>query len=138
MLVGVLALPFGDRASALVPGVETDVESPLRELRAAIHGYAADHPVWPGALGEWQLRAQLLRTTDTDGRVGTGDEFVHGPYLADDVPLNPINGGRSVVVVQHMPDSATDEGGWIYSYETGEVRANLGGSGVDGARYFDL
>jgi hypothetical protein len=137
-LVGVVALPFGDRASAMVPGLESKIETPLTEFRSAIRDYAQDHDEWPGALGEWQLRAQLLGTTDATGRVGSGDEFVHGPYLPDEVPLNPATRSRAVQVVGSMPESPSDQSGWIYSYETGEVRADSRGYGVDGRRDFDL
>jgi len=137
-LVGVVALPFGDRASALVPELESNIETPLTEFRSAIRDYAQDHDEWPGALGEWQLRAQLLGTTDATGRVGSGEDYVHGPYLPGEVPLNPATRSRAVQVVGRMPESASDQAGWIYSYETGEVRPDLSGAGVDGRLYFDL
>lgn len=138
VFVGAVALPFGRRATASTAWEAQDVASGLSRLRMAVHAYGRDHDHWPGELGEWQLLAQLRGTTDAAGRIGEGAEFVLGPYLLEDPPMNPVGGGRTILVVDRMPDGPTDQGAWLYCSTTGELRADTSGTGTGGRPYFDL
>ncbi len=111
----------------------------LQQVRNAIDIYWLQHHEHPGRRGELELRQQLLETTNRQGRPGTGPEHRYGPYLDSAlIPMNPIEGGNTVRVVDTMPMEPIGLEAWIYCWRTGVWRANSHGETQSGNRFFDL
>jgi hypothetical protein len=64
-------------------------------------------------------------------------DYPYGPYLKQ-IPVNPINGLNTVMVVRNnqsmpLPDGST---GWIYKPQTQEIIANVRGADDAGTFYY--
>jgi general secretion pathway protein G len=92
----------------------------LATLRSQIQLYRTQHN---GANPTGTL-VELTTTTDVGGAVGTGANFVYGPYLRE-VPTNPFTNSKAVKVISSDPAAAGDVtsggGGWLYNVTTGNV-----------------
>lgn len=114
----------------------------ISNMRAAIDLYRQQHNDYPGAVisgggtcpagsaavvgavGEPAMLAQLRNYTNAAGQACTGTDatFKYGPYLKDDVPVNPLGTINTVAVVTTgvlgLTSAAT--GGWRFDSVTGE------------------
>ena len=118
-----------DRADSLVDR--------LASLRQSIDQYWVEHDGYPGPTPV-DFTRQLLGQTDRSGRCGQGEAFALGPYLAGELPSNPITESREVSIVDAMPDAPRGDSAWIYCNVTGEIRSNATGRTLDGVAFFDL
>ncbi len=110
---------------------EAALASALATIRRAAEMYKIQHmDHYP----DERVVEQLTTKTTVAGE--PGDEL--GPYLRRSFPQNPIDKLDVVHIVSRMPDAPTGAGGWLYSSETGEFRANTEGKGSSGTDYFDL
>ena len=77
-----------------------------------------------GAAGEPAFLAQLRNYTNAAGQACTGTDatFRYGPYLKDDMPVNPLGTVNSVTVVTTgiLGLSSGGSGGWRFDSVTGE------------------
>ena len=84
--------------------------------------------VTPGAVGEEAFLAQLRYYTNAAGQACTGtdpNEFKYGPYLKDDMPVNPLgdtnpNNTVTVVTTGTLGLTSGDTDGWRFDSVTGE------------------
>lgn len=129
MVVTVLAIIAG----VVVPQVTTVIDEAksaalikdLRELTHAIERYRMEHNGGPPDLLQNQTLIQLLEKTDADGNVGTGPEFIYGPYVTE-IPKNPLNGVSRIFRVNTAPPpNLTQRVGWVYHPDTGQIWAGL-------------
>jgi general secretion pathway protein G len=103
----------------------------LNMLTNAIERYRIDHNGAAPDLISARKMPQLTSRTNAAGDVGTGPEFIYGPYLAD-LPANPLSDSKNVYTVVTAPPASLDlRVGWVYHVETGQVWAGLH-AGVDG------
>src|SRR5262245_65700994 len=120
-------------AGVVVPQVTTVIDDAknsamlrdLREITMAIERYRMDHN--GGAPDQIQngVLIQLTQKTDVDGNVGSGPQFIYGPY-AREMPTNALNGLSRVFRVNSAPPaSLTNRAGWIYHPASGQVWAGL-------------
>jgi general secretion pathway protein G len=92
-------------------------------LQTAIDRYKIDH----GGQGPDEVEAeslpQLVQKTNSQGTRGSGPAHVYGPYLANDVPLNPLTGTRRIVTTTESPPSDLSDptAGWVYNPTTGQI-----------------
>jgi type II secretory pathway pseudopilin PulG len=126
-------------AGVVVPQVTTIIDDAknsamlrdLREITAAIERYRMDHNGAPPDLIQSQTLIQLVSTTDVDGNVGSGPEFVFGPYM-ERVPPNQLNNVRRVFRVSTAPPSnLSSRVGWVYHPASGQIWAGLYNGVVD-------
>ncbi len=124
----------------------------LRYIRQQIQVYRAQHhgvsPGYPGGdpdatPTEADFVAQMTNPTASDGTVGSSSSqtFRFGPYMAE-VPINPINGLSTVLVVANgsplpPPPTGPTSHGWVYKPETMEFKAYLPGQDENGRAYYD-
>jgi len=114
----------------------------IANIRSAIDLYRQQHREYPGAVlsgggtcingaavagavGEAAFIAQLRNYTNADGEACTGtdpNEFKYGPYLKDDLPVNPLGTSNSLTVVTAGVLGLTSggTGGWRFDSVTGE------------------
>ena len=114
----------------------------ISNIRSAIDLYRQQHREYPGAVlsgggtcingaavagavGEAAFVAQLRNYTNAAGEACTGtdpNEFKYGPYLKDDLPVNPLGTSNSLTVVTNGVLGLTSggTGGWRYDSVTGE------------------
>jgi prepilin-type N-terminal cleavage/methylation domain-containing protein len=100
----------------------------LATLRSQIQLYRTQH----NGVNPSGTLAELTATTDASGAIGTGANFVYGPYLRE-VPLNPFTNSKTVTVITVDPATAaqvTGSGGWLYNATTGNIW-------IDHATYFN-
>lgn len=117
-------------------------DSNLANIRAAIDLYRQQHQAYPGAststgagcpagstnvtgaTGEPAFIAQLRNYTNAAGIACTGTDanFRYGPYLKDDLPVNPLGTNNTVTVVSTgiLGLSTGNLGGWRFDSVTGE------------------
>jgi len=137
MVVAAMAIIAG----VVVPQVTTVIDDAknsamlrdLRELSMAIERYRMDHN--GGAPDQIQngVLVQLTHLTDADGNVGTGPQFVYGPYTRE-MPTNALNGLSRVFRINAAPPATlTNRAGWIYHPASGQVWAGLYPEIVDAA-----
>jgi len=126
-------------AGVVVPQVTTVIDDAknsamlkdLREITMAIERYRMEHN--GGAPDQIQngVLIQLTQKTDADGNVGSGPQFIYGPY-AHEMPTNALNGISRVFRVNSAPPaSLTSRAGWVYHPATGQVWAGLHAEIVD-------
>lgn len=135
-IIGVLAavaIPRVGRGAKAA--TDSALAGSLAALRDAIDRYAAEHD---GCPPQWNKFADQLTTyTDSDGQARAGADATHiwGPYLLviPPLPVGPRKGKTGV--------KQTDGGsvGWIYTEDTGTIRANCTDTEVDdaGKKYKD-
>lgn len=135
MVVTVLAIIAG----VVVPQVTTVIDEAksaslirdLRELTHAIERYRMEHNGGPPDLIQNQTLIQLLEKTDADGNIGTGPEFIYGPYVTE-IPKNPLNGVSRVFRVNTAPPpNLANRVGWVYHPASGQIWAGLFNQPVD-------
>jgi prepilin-type N-terminal cleavage/methylation domain-containing protein len=129
MVVAAMAIITG----VVVPQVTTVIDDAknsamlrdLRELTMAIERYRMEHNGGAPDLIQNGVLIQLTQRTDADGNVGTGPEFIYGPY-AHEIPVNPLNGISRVFRVNTAPPSTLpNRAGWIYHPASGQIWAGL-------------
>jgi len=147
-LLAALAIPRLSRAAA-PPDDSALLRARLRVLRCAIDRYYQDHGAYPGSTADGRhaagtpeaFVAQLTEFTDRAGHVSFVRDDVHcfGPYLRDGVPCNPLLPGCPAgVFTQSNPvlGPVEEDGiGWVYSFQTGQIIANLNGQDALGRAY---
>ena len=115
----------------------------IANIRAAIDLYRQQHNEYPGAViatggtcingaavttgavGDEAFIAQLRNYTNAAGEACTGtdpNEFKYGPYLKDDLPVNPKGTSNALTVVTTgvLGLSSGGTGGWRFDSVTGE------------------
>ena len=116
----------------------------ISNIRAAIDLYRQQHNEYPGevistgagcpagstnvvgAVGEPAFLAQLRYYTNAAGVACTGTDatFKYGPYLKDDLPLNPLAttpiNTVNVISVGILGITSDNSGGWKFDSQTGE------------------
>ncbi len=119
-------------SSASEQARSSSLSSNLETVRKAVMLYRAQHAdAWP----DDDFVVQLLGSTEIDGSSGTR----FGPYLrGPQFPENPIDERNAVSVIDSMPAAPNGAGGWIYSKDEGEFRANVLGDTPAGLAYFNL
>jgi prepilin-type N-terminal cleavage/methylation domain-containing protein len=135
MVVTTLAIIAG----VVVPQVSTVIDDAknsamlrdLREFTVAIERYRMEHNGGAPDLIENDVLVQLLKKTDADGNIGTGPQYVHGPYMIE-VPRNALNGVTRVFRVNTAPPSnLASRVGWVYHPASGQIWAGLYPEQVD-------
>lgn len=109
------------RESALVQDLQT--------LRSQIELYKFQHNgTYPaeGSTDPQEFEDAMLLSSDEQGNTGPVGSLPLGPYFVGQLPPNPYNGLRTVDVVNAELSSVTPDGstGWIYSSQTGRLKAN--------------
>ena len=126
-------------AGVVVPQVTTIIDDAknsamlrdLREITASIERYRMDHNGAPPDLIQSQTLIQLVSKTDVDGNLGSGPEFVFGPYM-ERVPPNQLNNVRRVFRVNSRPPAnLSSRVGWVYHPASGQIWAGLYNGFVD-------
>ena len=114
----------------------------IANIRAAIDLYRQQHQAYPGAVastgagcpagsanvpgavGEPAFLAQLRNYTNAAGVACTGTDatFRYGPYLKDDMPVNPFGTVNTVNVISAgiLGITSDGNGGWKFDSVTGE------------------
>ena len=114
----------------------------IANIRAAIDLYRQQHQEYPGnvtstgagcpagstnvtgAAGEPAFLAQLRNYTNAAGVACTGTDatFKYGPYLKDDIPVNPLGTISTVNVINTgiLGITSDSSGGWKFDSVTGE------------------
>lgn len=116
------------RESALVQDLQT--------LRNQIELYKFQHggtlPA-EGSTDPQEFEDAMLLSSDEQGNTGPIGSLPLGPYFVGQLPPNPYNGLRTVNVVNAELSSVTPDGstGWIYSSQTGGIKANSAPSVTD-------
>ena len=100
----------------------------LSAMRHAIAIYRLQHAGRCPALREGEL-PQLTNRTNTQGEIGArATMFPHGPYLAAELPANPVDGKNKVSAVARDGETpcapAVAVGGWQYDETTGAIWPN--------------
>jgi hypothetical protein len=87
------------------------------------------------------LGSHITLATTANGltaAVGTPG-FHYGPYMRE-MPENPINGKRNVLVIADgadFPTAPSNEFGWVYQPSTLTFHADCGGTDEAGKAYFE-
>ncbi len=129
------------RESALIQDLQT--------LRSQIELYKFQHNgKYPGqgSTDPQAFKDAMLLSSDADGTTGPVGSKPFGPYLVGQLPPNPYNNGRGVMIVSDVAGTAPDESaldgtepvGWIYNPETGRIKANSSGTTSDGTPLDEL
>ncbi len=145
-MIGVMAVPKGSptapKQDLYAQAATERLCTELDRFRAAIVDYYADHGVLPGYVpGQSRVRAhgrasekqftlQLTRNTNGWGQPGSGVRYPFDPVLWEGVPVNPVNGLDTVLVLDdetEFESEADGTTGWTYKPLTGELRANCRG-----------
>jgi general secretion pathway protein G len=143
VILGILAatvLPQFTRADG--DAKETALMQNLQTLRGQIELYKLQHVSQYPAAGTSDSKIfhdSLMLSSDSDGTTGAVGTKPFGPYFVGDLPTNPYNGKRDVMVVTAATLPASDDStGWIYSSKSGLLKANIAGTlSSDGATKLD-
>lgn len=143
VILGILAATVLPQFSAASDDAkESALRQDLQLLRAQIQMYRFQHDgVFPGntateVVDKLTKSSNLAGDTAAPGTAG----YPFGPYLMGQLPPNPYNGGRAIRVVTGAVSAATvdpaeevsgEKVGWIYSRESGEIKANSTGQTAD-------
>jgi len=125
--------------------VQSAYDTNIANIRSAIDLYRQQHQeypgavistggtcingaaVTPGAVGEEAFLAQLRYYTNAAGEACTGtdpNEFKYGPYLKDDMPVNPLAttpiNDVNVITTGVLGITSDASGGWKFDSVTGE------------------
>jgi prepilin-type N-terminal cleavage/methylation domain-containing protein len=120
-------------AGVVVPQVTTAIDDArhsatlrdLRELTLAIERYRMEHNGGAPDRIQGGVLIQLTQKTDADGNVGTGPQFIYGPY-AREMPTNALNGINRVFRINSAPPAnLSNRAGWVYHPASGQVWAGL-------------
>ncbi len=98
----------------------------LNQLTSAIERYQLDHDGRaPDQLVSRSL-PQLVNHTNLAGNVGTTANYPLGPYVRNQMPLNPLNDTSEVFRSNSAPPANLgNRVGWVYHPETGQIWAGL-------------
>lgn len=122
---------------------ESALRQDLQLLRSQIQMYRFQHDGAFPADTSTEVSDKLTKATNLAGDTaapGTAG-YPYGPYIVGKLPPNPFNGGRGLRVVTGQVSAAavneadmdgTEKVGWIYSKDTGEIKANSSGLTADG------
>jgi len=130
VIIGVLAAIALPRFSQAAGGAgDAAVASDLAVLRNAIELYAAEHEGnFPTSAN---FEAQLTGFTDITGTTVTaGSPGALGPYLQS-IPLVKVgtteerNADINDTTATAAPNQGTEEGGWLYNDDTGQIWVNV-------------
>ena len=144
VILGILAATVLPQfASSTANAKESSLRTDLSQLRSQITMYKFQHDgAFPGGTADNVVK-QLTWATDLTGTTalpGTAG-YIYGPYLIGQLPMNPYNGGKGILVKTGQVGSAdvdpaatqgSDKVGWIYSTLTGQIIANTNGNAADG------
>jgi type II secretory pathway pseudopilin PulG len=122
----------------------------LHYLRTQILIYRAQHggiaPGYAGGDMSTQPTADMFvkqMTGYTDQHGAVADRFdethLYGPYIQE-VPANPFNGDRSIVIIgddEPFPQQPLPQGGWLYKPSTCALAANVRGHDANGVSLID-
>ncbi|MDH3350628.1 MAG: prepilin-type N-terminal cleavage/methylation domain-containing protein [Gammaproteobacteria bacterium] len=125
--------------------VQSAYDTNIANIRSAIDLYRQQHQAYPGAVtssggscpagsaavagavGEPAFIAQLRNYTNAAGQACTGTDatFRYGPYLKDDLPINPLgdvtpNNTVTVVTTGTLGLTSGNTDGWRFDSVTGE------------------
>jgi prepilin-type N-terminal cleavage/methylation domain-containing protein len=139
-IIAAIAVPRMSRGSQ--GAADSALSGNLSVLRNAVDLYQTEHQAYPAngsSDGFTVFERQLTKFTDNAGASNTGGtkDSAHpfGPYLRRIPPL-PVGGTRKgSTTVRVAPDGeapGTSSDGWIYYPTTGEIKANLPDSELDG------
>ena len=140
-IIAAIAIPRMSRGSQ--GATESALAGSLSVLRNAIDLYQTEHQIYPAATvgdGQAVFERQLTKYTDSAGGsnlTGTKDaSHTYGPYLRKlpPLPVGPAaKKGQSTVKVALDTDlPGTGNEAWIYYPTSGEIKANLAVTEVDG------
>lgn len=129
-------------SAATDDATQSAYETNIANVRSAIDLYRQQHQAFPGAVtssggscpagstavagavGEPAFVAQLRNYTNAAGQACTGTDttFRYGPYLKNDLPVNPRGTNNTVTVVTTGVLGLTSggTGGWRFDAVTGE------------------
>ncbi|OHB62724.1 MAG: hypothetical protein A2Y77_14365 [Planctomycetes bacterium RBG_13_62_9] len=148
-IVAAIVLPSLGKGTTMAR--ESSLAFDLNLLRRFVLIYKSQHqevaPGYPGGNTaatptDQAFRDQAMLSSDAWGQtaaVGT-PSFPCGPYLSK-IPANPFNNKDTLEMIangQAFPAAADDSHGWVFKPETGEIRPDNSGTGVDGTSYYDL
>jgi len=120
-------------AGVVIPQVSSAVDDAkqgsmlanLHEITNAIERYRMEHSGLPPDQVAGRRLPQLTSKTNVDGDIGTGPEFIYGPYISR-MPVNPLSDTANVYSVTSVPSSSLDKRiGWVYHVDSGQIWAGL-------------
>jgi len=130
VIIGVIAAIAVPRISRGAKGAgDSSLRGSLAGLRNAIDMYAAEHGGTYPSGTQTEIIDKLTKKTDAQGNVGTtAGTHIYGPYLRGGIPELPVGtnkGDANLKIVTGAVVPGTGTEGWVYSTDTGEIRANL-------------
>lgn len=130
------------RAAMLMDDLRV-IRSQLVVFKAQHAGVAAGYPSCDPtqAPTEATLVAHITMASNFSGQTApTGTAgYRYGPYMRQ-MPENPINGKRNVLVVedgQQFPNAPQDQYGWLYQPSTLTFKPDCSGADEEGKTFFD-
>ncbi len=143
------------KAQGIQEAHEVVVKRNLYALRQAIEVFKLEHGgEFPAArirTAERFHQQMLLASNRLGDTVPTPRPgYWLGPYFADQLPVNPLSGGREVWVIDEHVVAAPNElvevwvrgqwqrAGWIYRPLSGRIRANSSGRSPSGTWWHEL
>jgi len=114
-------------ASSTSDAKRSALEFNMHTLRSQIELYRIQHGQYPQLTNE--DLPQLYNATNASGEIGTpGPAYPYGPYLANQLPVNPYNNSNKVAPVNTpgvKPTAVVSGGaGWQYDQSTGAIWPN--------------
>lgn len=111
-------------SSSTQDAMDSSLKFNVHTMRSQIELYKVHHlGKYPDIQGA--SLPQLLGPTDINGNIGPapGPNFPYGPYVSDELPVNPFNDLNTVVGVA-APLVGDDSTGWQYDVNTGGIWPN--------------
>ncbi len=111
---------------------ESSLKFNMHTLRSQIELYKLHHNgKYPDVIGDATTGylPQLTKATNVNGEIGDpGPNYPYGPYLDNDIPVNPFDGKNTVTQVnlggQKPTGGSGTAGGWQYDPNTGAIWPN--------------
>lgn len=138
VILGILAATVLPQFTASTTDAkESALAQNLQTLRSQIELYKFQHnDTYPGygSSDPQVFEDQMLLSSDAEGNTGAVGSLPYGPYLTGQLPPNPFNGLRTVMITDSSVDSVEPDNstGWIYNPSTGRIKANSPGTTQDG------
>lgn len=129
-------------SAATDDATQSAYDTNIANIRSAVDLYRQQHNAYPGAaisgggscpagsaavtgaVGQAAFLAQLRNYTNTAGQACTGTDatFKYGPYLGNDLPVNPLGTVNTTTVVTTgiLGLASGSTGGWRFDSVTGE------------------
>jgi general secretion pathway protein G len=126
------------------------LQANLGVLRSSMELYKLQHngkfPGFPSAGGDpttAEFSAQMLTSSKVDGSTAAAGTagYAFGPYVKEQIPVNPANGLNTVTVLKDadaFPASADGASGWVYKPSIGKIRPNATGNAPSGDSWFSF